>query len=125
MPIEIISFEDNILHIREYNHINLTDAQKFEQVIVEHTNICPHPIVVLIDAREVAFITPDANRHFVRVSSIAGVKLNVVVTQGLIVTQSARLLELRNRERNTVVYEDWDAALARAQEVAAQARSTS
>lgn len=121
MGLEVVDFENGVLHIREYDRVDVQNAKLFEHVIREYASNSLVPIVVLIDARDVAVLTHDATRHFVRVSSMENVLAYVVATRGFIVTQAARILELRNRERNTVIFEDWDKAVAHVQSLVNQA----
>ena len=111
MPIQESSFEDGILICRESGRIDANDAQKFEQIVYAHANMSLTPIVVLIDAIDVELITPDANKIFLRTASIPNIRGHVVVTRNLIATQSARVLAIRNREKNTYIYESFDEAL--------------
>ncbi len=118
MAVKHLSFEQGILKIHEAGRIGAADAQHFEQLVYEHANANRTPIVVLIDAREVDIITPEANQGFIRAASIANVKLYVVATDGLVITQAANILALRNPRKNTIIFESWEDAVDYAYEQA-------
>jgi hypothetical protein len=121
MAVIFQSFESGVLIIKESGRVGATDAQAFEQIIDQYATTSPVPIVLLIDAREVSVVTPDASRIFVRTASLPNIKLHVVATKGLVVTQAANILALRNPRKNTVVFEDWQYAVDYAYEHASGA----
>lgn len=110
MAITVTSFEQGVLTLHETGRIGANDAARYERVVHEYANAHPTPIVVLVDARTVDVITPDANRGMARAASIDNVKLHIIATSGLVVTQAANILALRNPRKNTVVFESWEDA---------------
>ena len=120
MSLKMVSFKDGILTFIESGRIDANDAQVFERTVHEHANASLTPIVVLINALEVKMIMPEANRHFLRASTIPNVKAHIVATEGLMATQGSRILGMRNQQRNTLIFNTWEEAQSHAQEIAEQ-----
>ena len=106
MPLGNVEFKDGIMYCTEAGRIDITDARKFERALMRYANISPIPIVVFIDARSVETITQEAIQAFTRTALIPNVKVNVVVTYESII-QTVRHIGLKNRKKNTIIFDDW------------------
>jgi hypothetical protein len=117
MPLEVVSFEDSILTIREYGRVDAADAKRFERALLAHANRSLKPIVALVDAREATVIMPSAHKYFIRASIVRNVKAHVVATHSPVITKASRLLAMRNYRKNTHVVESWWEAQAVARQI--------
>ena len=111
MTVKFVQFEKGVLLLKEIGRLDAADAKQYEQIVYEYANIHPRPIVVLVDAREVEVVMPDATQGMVRAGSIDNVKLHIIATEGLVVTQAANILALRNPTKNTLIFENWQDAV--------------
>jgi len=122
MPINDLRFEHGIFSARESGQISAEDALLW----VEQLRACAvdsHiPIVILIDARELTFISTAAQKIFTKAAETPKVKVAAVATGTPVATQLSRIVGLLSRVRqthDTHVFQTLDEATSFAQ---AQAR---
>jgi|FLYN01.1.fsa_nt_gi anti-anti-sigma regulatory factor len=101
MPITDFRFEHGIFFARETGQISGEDAL----IWLEALRICaeesPVPIVVLIDARELTFITTAAQKIFAKAAETPNVKVAAIAASTPLATQLSRIVGLLSRVRQT------------------------
>jgi len=104
MPIYDMRFEDGIFFAREVGRIDQADAELWMKQARDYANASPTPIVALVDAREVTYITVEARRIFVIASKIPNLQAGVVATQGAVSTQSANVIGMMAERGHTHIF---------------------
>jgi hypothetical protein len=118
MPIHDISFEDGIYFARESGEISLADAELWAKYAVLYASHSQTPIVALIDARDVTFITVEARRVFVRASHIPNLRGACVATKSVRNAQTSRIIGKMSLDDHTFVFETLEEARWYAQRLA-------
>lgn len=113
-----IEFNNGILYCHKQGRLDGADGVRYEEAVNAYATASLVPIVVLFDARQLSLITPDASRAFVRASKIQNVKCVIFAAHDFVVTQSVRVLAIRDHNHNTHIFEDWQMATRFAQEQA-------
>lgn len=104
MPIIETSFKDGIFFAREVGHIDREDAKVWAAQIARCAAESSTPIVSLIDALEVTFITTEARKIFVQASRIPNLKCAAVAAAGGITAQTARVIGHMAERDHTYVF---------------------
>jgi hypothetical protein len=113
MPLDSIIFENGIFYCREYGNITVGDAQEWADKAAEFAlAYAPKPIVVLVDALEVKFISMEARQIFAQASGIKGLELAVVVSDDPVNRQSSRIIEVLAVKKNTHLFATMEEAKA-------------
>lgn len=122
MPITEMYFEDGIFFAREVGRIERDDARYWAEQISYFAAISPTPIVSLVDALEVTFVTTEARQIFVRMSKIPNLKLAAVAAAEGITAQTARVIGKLAQDNHTHVFPTLEEAtrFAKAQVEAAE-----
>lgn len=117
MPITEMYFNDGILFAREQGRIEKQDAKRFAEQILHYASKHSGPVAAVIDALEVNYISTDARKIFVRVSSVPNFAFSSVAAKDAITVQTARVLGSMSQDGHTYIFatlEDaWDFALSR------------
>lgn len=122
MPINDLRFEHGIFSARESGQISAEDALLWVEELRACASASPTPIVILIDARELTFISTAAQKIFTKAAETPNVKVAAVATGTPVATQLSRIVGLLSRVRqthDTHVFQTLDGATSFAQ---AQAR---
>lgn len=101
MPIRDIRFEGGIFYSRQTGLIDEADARRWVEALRQYAAESPTPIVALVDAREVEFVSHNASHIFVEGSSTPNVKAAAVVTRTTTTTVKARTIGLMSEPRHT------------------------
>lgn len=104
MPITDMSFKDGIFFAREVGHIDREDAKQWAAEITRCAAASPTPIVSLIDALQVTFITTEARQIFVRTSTLPNLKCAAVAAAGGVTAQTARVIGKLVEREHTFVF---------------------
>jgi len=115
MPIHDISFENGLYFARESGEISLADAELWAKYAVLYASHSETPIVALIDARDVTFVTVEARRIFVRASHIPNLHGACVATKTVRNTQTSRIIGKMAQHDHTSVFETLEEARWHAQ----------
>lgn len=111
MSIENITFNNAIMQCRESGRVDSADAEAYARAVAQYAAQSIVPIVVLMDARDAEFITPEASSIFVKANDIPNVLAFIIVTDDIMITQVARILSLRNPHHTTHTFDDWNEAI--------------
>ena len=101
MPIRDMRFEDGIFYAKQTGLIDEADARRWVEALRKYAADSPMPIVALVDAREVEFVSHNASHIFVQGSSTANVKAAAVVTRTTTTTVKARTIGLMSEKGHT------------------------
>ncbi|MBZ0288371.1 MAG: hypothetical protein K8I30_12210 [Anaerolineae bacterium] len=101
MPIRDMRFEDGIFYARQTGLIDDVDARTWVEALQSHAAASPTPIVALVDAREVEFVSANASAIFVEGASTPNVKVAAVVTRRTTTTIKARTIGLMGEPHHT------------------------
>ncbi len=122
MPITDMHFAHGIFSAQEQGQISAEDALLWVEELRACAAASPLPIVILIDARELTFISTAAQKIFTKAAETPNVKVAAVATGNPVATQLSRIVGLLSRVRqthDTYVFQTLDEAKQFAQ---AQAR---
>jgi hypothetical protein len=113
MPIDSIVFENGIYYCREFGNLSKEDAQLWAEKAFEYARLsAPQPIVALIDALDVQFVSMDARHIFAKASGIDGLALAAVVTKDPITEQSSRIINVMAVRKHTYLFKSIEDAKA-------------
>lgn len=101
MPISDMRFENGILFAKERGHITGEDALVWLENLRAYAAESPVPIVILIDARELTFISTAAQKIFAKAAETPNIKVASVATGTPLATQLSRIVGLLSRVRQT------------------------
>ncbi len=101
MPICDMRFETGIFFAKEIGQIYGEEALAWTEELQRYAAQSPVPIVVLIDARELTFISTAAQRIFTKAAETPNVKVAAVATGTPLATQLSRIVGLLSRVRQT------------------------
>jgi hypothetical protein len=101
MPIQDIRFEDGIFFAREVGKIDRADAEMWLAEMTACAQASPTPIVILVDAREMSLITPDASKVFTRAAEVPNVRVAAIATTTPLATVMSRTVSLMSQVRRT------------------------
>lgn len=104
MPITDMYFRDGIFFAREHGRIEKADARMWARQLNFYASHSPVPIVAFVDALDVAYISNDARKIFVRASHTPNLKLSVVAASHVISAQTARIIGLMAEENHTHIF---------------------
>lgn len=127
MPITDLRFSEGIFFAKESEQITGEDALMWMETLRSCAEESPVPVVILIDARELTFITTAAQKIFTKAAETPNVKVAAVATGTPIATQLSRIVALLSRVRqthDTLVFQTMEEAVqfarAQARELAAR-----
>lgn len=113
MPIDSIVFENGIFYCREFGNLTKEDALLWAEKAFEFARLsAPQPIVALIDALDVQFVSMDARYVFAKASGIDGLALAAVVTKDPITEQSSRIISVMAVRKHTYLFKSIEDARA-------------
>lgn len=104
MPIVDMKFEDGIFSAREYGRIEKADAKAWVEKLSHHCLTSLVPVVALVDALEVKYISTEARQIFVRASKIPNFKCSAVAAEQLITVQTARVIARMSQKDHTYIF---------------------
>lgn len=104
MPVVDMHFEDGVFFAREYGKIEKEDAKVWANAVARYAASSPTPIVAVIDALEVDFITTEARQVFVRASHTPNLMLSAVAAKGRVTYQTARIISVMAEEDHTYIF---------------------
>lgn len=127
MPITDLRFEQGIFFAKESGQISGEDALMWMETLRACARESPVPVVVLIDARELTFITTAAQKIFTKAAETPNVKVAAVAAGTPVAMQLSHIVGLLSRVRQThdthvfqTLEEAAQFARAQAREVAAR-----
>jgi hypothetical protein len=121
MPITDMHFKDGIFYAREYGRIEKDDARGWADAVARHASESKAPIVALVDAMEVDYISLEARQVFVRASTIPNLKCAAVAARNLVTAGSARVIAIMAEDNHTHIFPSLEAASAFARKQAERA----
>jgi hypothetical protein len=101
MPIRDMRFENGIFYAKQTGMIDDADAQAWVDAMRTYAASSETPIVALVDAREVEFVSAHASLIFVQGSSTPNVKAAAVVTRTTTTTVKARTIGMMSEPHHT------------------------
>ena len=101
MPITNLCFENGIFSAKESGQISGEDALLWVEALRACAEASTALIVILIDARELTFISTAAQKIFTKAAETSNVKVAVVATGNPVATQLSRIVGLLSRVRQT------------------------
>lgn len=113
MPIYDMHFDDGIFFAKQTGRLDSFDAQAFVEALRHYAEISQKPIVILIDAREVESISPQASLIFIQGSATPNVKVAAIATtrmETFIQARTVSLMSERQTTHSTHVFQSYDEA---------------
>jgi hypothetical protein len=104
MPITQMKFENGIFFAYEEGRISKEDAKIWAKQAALYAANSPTPIVALVDALNVVYISTDARKVFVRASRIPNVKCAAVAAKNIVTEQTAKIIGLMADDGHTYVF---------------------
>ena len=101
MPITDLRFERGIFFAKESGHISAEDALLWLETLRSCAPESAIPVVILIDARELTFISTAAQKIFSKAAETPNVKVAAVAASTRLATQLSRIVGLLSRVRQT------------------------
>ena len=104
MPIVDMSFENGIFFAREYGRVDKADAKLWAERLSHHCMTSLVPVVAVIDALDVKYISTDARQIFVKASKIPNFNVSAVAAKELVTAQTARIIAMMSEENHCYVF---------------------
>ncbi|NWG16154.1 MAG: hypothetical protein HXY41_05920 [Chloroflexi bacterium] len=101
MPIRDIRFENGVFFAREIGKIERADAETWTEALRRCAQSSPTPVVVLVDAREMTIISPDASKVFNKAAEIENVRVAAIATTTPLATVMSRTVAMMSRVGQT------------------------
>jgi anti-anti-sigma regulatory factor len=101
VPITDLRFERGIFFAKEIGQISAEDALLWLETLRGCAAESQDPIVILIDARELTFISTAAQKIFTKAAETPNVKVAAVAANTRLATQLSRIVGLLSRVRQT------------------------
>ncbi len=101
MPIHDMHFENGIFHATQSGRLDGLDAQAFVEAMRHYAESSEQPIVVLVDARKVESVSPQASLIFMQGSSTPNVKMAVIATERRETFVQARTVSMMSERHST------------------------
>jgi hypothetical protein len=101
MPICDMRFENGIFFARQTGRVEQADAEQWVTALAQHAASSPVPIVALIDARDLNYLSTNASQVFVRGSATPNVKVAIVAAKSAEINQRSRSMGLVSKVRST------------------------
>jgi hypothetical protein len=120
MPVTDFHYNDHIFSAREVGHIDKSDAERWVEALRQNAAASPTPIVALIDAQEVTFVSAGARMAFAEASKTPNLQAICVITQDMLITQTVRVIGMLGERGRTHVFETIDDAREFAQDTLVQ-----
>ncbi len=118
MPIVNMHFKDGIFFAKEVGRIDKDDARQWTQTLAELTQQSRTPVVALIDALEVTYISSSARQIFIKSSHLPNFAVSAVAANNIISQQTSRVMGLMAEHNHTHVFPTLEEAYAFAVQVA-------
>jgi hypothetical protein len=116
MPITDYHFEQRLFFAVESGHLSGEDAEEWAQRLKVVAEASPDPIVALVDARTVRFITRAAEQAFIKASYTPNL-LAVIVATNPITTVQAATIGIMGQRGYTRIFRTIEEARTHADEV--------
>jgi len=110
MPIHDMKFKDGIFYAREEGRISKEDAKAWAQQVKFYAANSDTPIVALVDALDVDYISREARQVFARTSYLPNFKGASVAAKNLVTMQTSRVIGLMASQDHTYVFSTMDQA---------------
>lgn len=110
MPIVDYTYENGIFYAREMGQITEDDAKEWAAQAEKYAQ--NGPIVALVDASEVIFITLEARRVFGKASAIENLVCGAIATGEFMTRQMAKSIGMMADNRHTFVFDTLEEARA-------------
>lgn len=104
MPIVDMKFKNGIFFAREYGRIEKADAKAWVEQLSHHCLTNLSPVVALVDALEVKYISTEARQIFVKASKIPNFKCSAVAAKQLITVQTSRVIARMSEKDHTTIF---------------------
>ncbi len=101
MPIRDIRFENGIFFAREIGKIERADAEAWTEALRRCAQASLTPVVILIDAREMTLISPDASKVFSKAAEVPNVRVAAIATTTPLATVMSRTVAMMSRVGQT------------------------
>lgn len=101
MPIQDIHFEQGVFFAREIGKIARADAEVWTDALRRCAASSPTPVVILIDAREMTIIAPDASKVFSKAAEVPNVRVAAIATSKPLATVMSRTVAMMSRVGQT------------------------
>lgn len=101
MPILDARFENGIFYARQVGPIEAPDARQWVDAFKAAAAKSLTPIVALIDAREVKYVSPAASLVFIEGSNTPNVKAAAVVANSMTMNVRARTIGMMSERQST------------------------
>ncbi len=101
MPICDMQFDQGIFFAREIGKIDRADAEAWTEALRQCAASSPTPVVILIDAREMTLIAPDASKIFNRAAETPNVRVAAVATSKPLAAVMSRTVAMLSRVGQT------------------------
>ena len=120
MPITDFHYDNHIFSAREVGHIDKADAERWVQALRQYAAASPTPIIAIVDALEVTFVSAGARMTFAEASKTPNLQAICVATQDMLISQTARVIGMLGERGRTHIFETVDEAREFAEELIAQ-----
>ncbi|KAB2853798.1 MAG: hypothetical protein F9K46_17860 [Anaerolineae bacterium] len=101
MPIHDMYFDNGIFHATQSGRLDGLDAQAFVEALRHYAENSAQPIVVLVDARKVESVSPQASLILMQGSSTPNVKMAVIATERRETYVQARTVGMMSERQST------------------------
>lgn len=106
MPIVDLHFENGILFAREEGEITEDDARDWAHQIQHYAAISSTPVVALVDAMHVTYISHKARQIFIKVANTRNFRASAIATQDQTTLQTARVLGMMAPDNHTYIFDN-------------------
>jgi hypothetical protein len=110
MPIIDMTFENGVFYAKEVGQVEKSDAETWARALRGYAATSPTPIVAVIDANEVNFVSAAARMIFAEASKTPKLKAICVGARDMMTMQMARVIGLLGERGRTFVFISMDEA---------------
>jgi hypothetical protein len=110
MPIFDMEFENGIYFVREVGRIDQADAELWTYYARRYAASSKTPIVALIDAYDVTYVTPEARRTFAIASRIPNLRGAAVAVKDFVNMQTSKVIALMAEDGHTHIFRSLEEA---------------
>ena len=97
MAIRDIQFQQGIFFAREIGKIEKADAEEWAEALRHCAESSPVPVVILVDAREMTLISPEASKVFNKAAETPNVRVAAIATTKPLATVMSRTVAMMSR----------------------------
>lgn len=103
MAILLMQIENSVFVTSFEGHVDKVDADQWFATLHEHASASGTPVIAILDFTKVKFISAPARITIAEATKMRNVRLLIVATNDLMMTQTARMISLLGEQGRMVI----------------------